>query len=357
MPDAEPQRERIDQDVYICPSTGARLHFQGGLLVADGTGPTYAVDRGVPNLLLGPPTVQDNTSSLVQLNEAAVRDGWRKALDVVMADNVRYVTSESRLKVLDLLELTRDDVVLDLGASLGTFTVAIGQRSARVFGLEIDPEQARFAAERCRQEGLDNVAVACGGSQCRLPYADETFDAVFFNLVFEWCSWRTEDEPFEAGQKRILAEIHRVLRPGGRMLLSTKNRYAIHYLLGKPDEHAGNMRFGNALPRWLMYAFQGGRSRARQGLHGLLHSHNQLRRMLEQAGFDPPRSYWAAPEMRFPNHYVPTDAPSIRAARRQPGFTQGESRATRLLMPLIPAPIVKHFTRGLLFVSRKPKPR
>lgn len=354
MAQAEQTRERIDQDVYICPMTGVKLAFQGDRLTAGDDGPTFPVDRGIPVFLPDPPKAQENSESLARLNESAVRVGWKQAVNDEMAGDpyqLRYVTSESRLKILDLLELTRDDVVLDLGASLGTFTVEIGRRAGAVYGLEIDPEQARFAAERCRQEGLHNAALACGGSQCRLPYADGTFDAVFFNLVFEWCAWRTADEPFETGQKRILAEIFRVLKPGGRLLLSTKNRYAIHYLLGRPDEHAGNMRFGNALPRRLMYALQGGKARAR--IHGLLHSHDQLQRLIEQAGFVEPRSFWAAPEMRFPRHYVPTDAAAIHEARRQPEFSSGEGRASRWVMAVIPSSLVKHFTRGLLFVARK----
>jgi hypothetical protein len=57
--------------------------------------------------------------------------------------------------------------------------------------------------------------------------------------------------------------------------------------------------------------------------------------------------------MRFPKEYVPTDAASIRAARRRPGFVQGESRSTRLLMQWVPAPLVRHLTPGLAFLARK----
>ena len=153
------------------------------------------------------------------------------------------------------------------------------------------------------------------------------------NLVFEWCASRKgeRDDP-AAGQRLMLAEIHRILKPGGRLYLLTKNRYAMRLLLGKRDEHCDKMRWGNALPRWLMRLAM--RMKGKAQPRGLLHSYNALRGMLRSAGFVETRSYWAVPEMRHPKACVPTDAASVRAARRQPGFVQGEFRSTRALMPL-----------------------
>lgn len=343
-------------DVYICPRTGAPLRADGEGLTSGGEAPTYEVRRGIPMLLIDEPLDEENTGRLDRLNETAVRVGWREALDEMFEDeySLRYVTDPSRLKILDLLELTKDDVALDFGASLGTFTVEMARRARHVHAIDISPGQAEFTAERCRQEGAANVTSACGGDQCRLPYADGTFDAVFFNLVFEWCVWRSAAEDYEAGQRRVLSEILRVLKPGGRLLLSTKNRYALHYLKGGPDEHMGNMRFGNALPRFLTRRAWRDRLGRGRALAGLLHSHDGLSAILQEEGFKPPRSFWAAPEMRFPRHYVPTDAASIREARRRPGFFEGQSRIYRLVMPRIPASLVKHFTPGLTFVAVKP---
>jgi hypothetical protein len=86
---------------------------------------------------------------------------------------------------------------------------------------------------------------------------------------------------------------------------------------------------------------------------GFLYSYTALKAMLRGAGFQSIDSFWATPEMRFPTHYVPTDAASIREARRRPGFIQSESRSTRLLMPFIPSSFVKHFTPGLAFLATK----
>ena len=341
---------------FICHDSGERLERRGDRLQAGEGGRTYEVRDGVPILLFGDPMPEDDREALRKLNEDADREGWRAAVERHFGDDVqsiRYVTDESRLKLIDLLDVGPDDVVLDFGASLGTFTVELARRARLVHAIDIVPGQVAFAARRCRQEGRENVVAACGGDRCRLPYRDAMFDAVFFNLVFEWCAWRDGGD-FLAGQRQVLAEIHRVLKPGGRLLLSTKNRYALTYLTGRPDEHAQGLRFGNALPRWLMHALYRRKSGGSKVLNGLLHSHDALSRLIEGAGFERPRSFWAAPEMRYPKDYVPTDAASIREARRRPDFVQGDSRSTRALMSLVPAPLVKHFTKGLTFVASKP---
>lgn len=353
--DARMQTE-VDLSAYRCPTTGARLERRGETLRAGQDGPEYPLDHGIPRFLrFGPAEDPATRALLARLLEVAARDGWRPALEEAYADDpgqVRYNTDPDRLKILDLLPLTDRSAVLEIGPALGHMTVGLARRAAAVYALEVVPEQAEFAAMRCRQEGLANVNVACGGDDCRLPYADGLFDVVLLNLVFEWCATRLADEPFLDGQRRLLAEIFRVLKPGGRVLLTTKNRFALSYLTGGGDEHVGGMRFGNALPRWLLGMLLRRRGRSRPD--GLLHSHDRLRGLMEQAGFVHLHSYWAAPEMRIPREYVPTDAASIRAARRRPGFLQGDTRRTRLLMPLVPAALVKHLTRGLTFIAEKP---
>jgi SAM-dependent methyltransferase len=342
---------------YRCPRSGAHLERCGTKLRSPAGDAEYEVREDVAQFLRYPSGETDATvQSLRRLNRIAGAEGWRKALAEVYgerSDTFHYVTDPKRLEFLDLLPLTGDSVVLEVGTGLGQITSRLASRAGKVYGLEVVFEQARFALQRCRQEERDNVEMACGGDDCRLPYADGSLDLVIANLVFEWCASRDPGDSFEAGQRRFLAEAHRVLKSRGVLYLATKNRFALKYLLGRADEHCFGQRFGNALPRWLMNRRLKRLGKSRPG--GLLHSHGYLRTMLEAAGFARIRSYWAAPEMRFPSDFIATDAQAVREARRRPGFIQGEMRLTRLLMPLIPAPWVKHLTPGLLFIAEKPK--
>lgn len=291
---------------------------------------------------------------LHRLLDMAKANGWRQAIDSVLGNDpklVRYISTQERAKFLELLELRAIDDVLEIGPGLGQFTRLIAPRVRSLSALEIVEGQARFVHESCRQEGLTNVRVTCGGDDCLLPYDDASFDVIVLSLVLEWCGGRNLGVAHEQMQARLLAEMARVLRPGGKAYVCTKNRYALRYLLGKRDEHAYDMRFGNALPRWWMQAVLRIEGHVRPA--GWLHSYSALAALLRTAGFEQLQSYWAAPEMRYPTHYIPTDAVAVRHARRDPSLRQGETRLTNLVMSLMPAPWVKFFTPGLVMVVRR----
>jgi SAM-dependent methyltransferase len=278
----------------------------------------------------------------LELTELARRLGWREAI-AHQFPNAYYLTDERRAIFLDLLPIEGADV-LEIGPGFGQFSDKIAKKAKSIEALEVDSDQADFVREKLRQETIANVVVTTGGADCRLPYSDASFDLVILNLVFEWCATRLR-ERHEDAQERLLREIARVLRPGGRLYLATKNRFALRYLLGKADEHYHNMRFGSALPRWMADTLHRRRPRGR------LYSWRGLSRLLRKSGFDIEQSWWAAPEMRFPEAMVPVDPQSVRAARRL-GIRQGDGRSERLLLSLLPAQLVKHFAPGLSFLAR-----
>ena len=261
------------------------------------------------------------------------------------------MTDPARSRFVELLPLTNDSNILEVGSSLGQITCVLAGRAGFVQGLEVVPGQAEFAAERCRQEGFANVALTCGGDDCRLPYDDETFDGVVINLVLEWCGGRNQAATNLESQNLLLNESARVLKPHGWFFLTTKNRFGLSYLLGKRDEHTFGWRFGQALPRWLLALLL--RLRGKPQPPGMLHSYGALRQMLIDAGFGQIEPFWATPEYRFPREIVGADARSVRAARRGPGFIQGTGRINGGLMPLTPAPLVKYVMPGLIFLMRK----
>jgi SAM-dependent methyltransferase len=175
---------------------------------------------------------------------------------------------------------------------------------------------------------------------------------VICNLVFEWCAYREKGDP-RVVQRRLLNEMSRVLKPGGCLYLATKNRFALRYLLGGRDEHVQHIRFGSALPRSVQRMAL--RLLRKGNAAGSLYSYSGLKRMLEQKELDVVQSYWACPEFRHPEQFIATDGRTIRSRRRSGKFRQGDTRATALLMPLVPSTLVKHVTPGLAFVARKRK--
>lgn len=285
---------------------------------------------------------------LQALNKQARELGWRNALR--KHGSHRYVTDPGRARFIELFDLSGKHV-LEIGCSLGQHTVEIAKRAAHVDALDTSLHQILFTRQRCIEEGARNVTLICGGDDCRLPYADGQFDIVFMNLVLEWCAGRLPNETHELGQRRMLGEIARVMKPAGVFQIATKNRFSIHYMIGRPDEHAYNLPFGHALPRPLMNAML--RIAGHRRANGSIYSHNELRRMLCEAGLSVTKAYWSAPEVRYPTRFVELEIDAIRRARSDTSFCQGAHRSQRFFLPVLPARLVKYFIPGHFFVGTK----
>lgn len=106
--------------------------------------------------------------------------------------------------VLRLAGALRGRAVLDAGCGTGHFTAALAGENF-VAGADISSGMLRFA----RRKGLVPVHVEAGD----LPFRDGSFDLVLSNSVIQ-C---VEDAP------ALMAELVRVARPGGRIIISTAN--------------------------------------------------------------------------------------------------------------------------------------
>ena len=63
-------------------------------------------------------------------------------------------------KIVDVAELTKDDLVIEVGPGLGTLTKTIAERAGRVITIEIDKDLIPILQETL--EGMDNVDVVEG---------------------------------------------------------------------------------------------------------------------------------------------------------------------------------------------------
>ncbi|MBN2573409.1 MAG: arsenite methyltransferase [Deltaproteobacteria bacterium] len=104
------------------------------------------------------------------------------------------------------------DVVLDLGSGAGIDLLLAAKkvgRRGKVIGVDMTPAMLAKARKNLRAAGLANVAIRKGIIE-DLPVDDASVDWVISNCVINLSPEKT----------RVFAEIARVLRPGGRMLVS-----------------------------------------------------------------------------------------------------------------------------------------
>jgi SAM-dependent methyltransferase len=103
--------------------------------------------------------------------------------------------------------------ILDLGCDDGerTLRFARAARASEVHGVELVEARASLAEER-------GIRVAIGDLRDPLTFEDARFDAVVSNQVIEHL----------ANTDRFIAEVHRVLKPGGVAVVSTENLASWH---------------------------------------------------------------------------------------------------------------------------------
>ena len=126
--------------------------------------------------------------------------------------------------------------VLVDGCGLGMYVRALQPYAARVVGLDIEWERVRNG----RQAGLRSLLA---GAAERLPFHEGSFDLVLSHEVLE----HVQDD------RAAVREIIRVLRPGGRLVLFTPNRwypFETHGIYWRGRYRFGNIPFVNYLPRF-----------------------------------------------------------------------------------------------------------
>jgi ubiquinone/menaquinone biosynthesis C-methylase UbiE len=127
-------------------------------------------------------------------------------------------------------ELLRGKHLLEVGCGMGYDSLEFLRRGVRITAIDLTENAVSFTRRHFEVEGLKAEAVQVGNALA-LPFADGTFDAVWSNGVLH----ATGDT------QRAIDEVRRVLKPGGRAIISHFYRkpswmWTIHRLGREPIE-------------------------------------------------------------------------------------------------------------------------
>lgn len=209
----------------------------------------------------------------------------------------------------------RDARLLDLGCGNGAYTLEMAREAASVAAVDVEAERLHeFAA---RTDGVANVRISRAAGE-HLPFRSDEFDVVFCIETLEHV----------ADEEATLAEIRRVLRPRGKLLLTVPNKWYVFETHGlRPTWLPGSNRypFASWLPRRLHERLANAR----------IYRAREIRELLVRAGFEEVQLDWMLP---------PLDKVEPRALRE----------ALRRVMSGMAGTPLKRFGVSLVVAATKP---
>jgi phosphatidylethanolamine/phosphatidyl-N-methylethanolamine N-methyltransferase len=153
------------------------------------------------------PKIGGNSAGVVALDDehvVAAYARWAPVYDQVFG----VITTSGRRAAVAVVNLMPASRVLELGVGTG-ISLPSYDRAHRIVGIDLSPDMLARAERRVGEKRLDHVEALLEMDASRLALGDQSFDvgvAMFVMTVVP--------EP-----RRVLAELARVVKPGGRVVL------------------------------------------------------------------------------------------------------------------------------------------
>lgn len=107
-----------------------------------------------------------------------------------------------------LLKILNYETVADLGAGEGTLAQLLAQRAKKVIAIDHSKKMVSFGEKLAREHGLDNLEYRLGDIE-KPPIDDESVDLALLSQALHHAAY----------PERALRETHRILKPGGRLVV------------------------------------------------------------------------------------------------------------------------------------------
>jgi ubiquinone/menaquinone biosynthesis C-methylase UbiE len=159
---------------------------------------------------------------LVNAHFQAQSTAWR---DVYEQKTVEGEIYRKRLQIvlewIENLSIPIGEKVLEVGCGSGRATVALAQRGYVVDAIDSTPNMLAITRQYAADAGVARLISTNVGNACLLDFADDSFGIVLAVGVM----------PYLGSPRKALAEMARVLKPGGFLLLTAGNRWRLSHIL------------------------------------------------------------------------------------------------------------------------------
>src|SRR5436309_14595633 len=160
--------------------------------------------------------------TLVQQHFRSTLPYWEQIYaDRTVYGRIYQERARRAIAYLDRVGLSSRPAVLEVGCGPGVSPTAMAQKGFCGSAIDCVPEMVDRTRAKARQAGLESRVFARVGNIDSLPFPDAAFELVMVIGVSEWLVSLT----------RPLAEIFRVLRPRGHLIISADNNWPLHEIL------------------------------------------------------------------------------------------------------------------------------
>ena len=219
--------DHLATDMLRCPACGHDgLTLQQDALECPACSNRFPAEPGINFATLVPPSLRENDAKL------DIQKWWGDLYQQLYSETDANLTTKKLLRLVDdfedlmekrghlaVVEMPLSDLkekrVLEIGPGGGGHSCLFKKYGAVVTVADITPERALSATKKLAlMDGSESAGFNADGE--KLPFQDDYFDIVYSNGVLH----HAEDTD------RCIAEVHRVLKPGGRAIIMLYSRHS-----------------------------------------------------------------------------------------------------------------------------------
>lgn len=198
-----------EYNLFVDPSSGKKMSYSNGKL--KGSSGTYTISNNIPNLIF------PNELPAEDLHAQKFYDGRAQQYDDTL--HLTFFThgedeKKTRNHFIDKLKLKSSSKVLEVACGTGRDSELIAKRLSGKGELHLQ-DISQDMMQRCykKLKKLKIKKTFALSNACYLPYPDQYFDAVYsFGAMGEF-----------SDKKKALAEMVRVTKPGGKIVVGDEN--------------------------------------------------------------------------------------------------------------------------------------
>lgn len=206
--------------------------------------------------------------------------GYEKIFEKDIRWPVFYHITPIRKNILNWYPFKENSEVLEIGAGMGAVTSTLCDKAKYVTSIELSKQRATAIQARCKNK--ENLELIVGNfNDIKL---EKKFDYITLIGVLEYAPLYTNTQnPFHD----FLLQIKSLLKEDGKLLIAIENQFGMKYFSGAWEDHTGKQYDG-------ITGYEN-----KKGIRTF--GKNELKQILEKAGFKYSKFYYPMPDYKLPN--------------------------------------------------------